>query len=230
MSNMIRAHRRTLDSGEMNILLIPLILVALFFVGTASFAYWSYTSREDYRLNVNYKIDAAVKIAKEDEGIVKDKEHAETDKNPLRTYIGPEQFGSVHVSYPRTWSGYVSDNGSANDPLDGYFQPGVVPNITETASTFALRVQVLNQSYTSVIEQFDEPISTGAVIATPYAFPKLPNVVGIRLDGALNPEKKIIGSMMIVPLRDKTLEIWNESPVYVGDFNKYILPNVTFVP
>ncbi len=214
----------------MNILLIPLILVSVIFVSTAGFAFWSYTSREDFRLNVNSKIAAAVKIAKEDESIAKDKEHAEIDKNPLRTYIGPEQFGGVHVSYPRTWSGYVSDTGNSNEPLDGYFHPGVVPDISSQTSTFAVRVQVLNQPYAAALDQFDNAITEGELIATPYAFPKVPNVVGVRLDGVLDAQKKTVGSMMIVPIRDKTLQVWNESPVYTADFTKYILPNITFSP
>lgn len=217
-------------TGQINILLIPFIFLLLFFISSLVFGLWAYTQKEDYRTNVDQKIAAAVKIAKQEEGIVKDKQFAEADKQPLKTYAGPEQFGSVHISYPKTWSGYVTDSGAGNQPLNGYFQPGVVPSITDVNSAFALRVQVISQSYSTVVTSFNSGITTKAVTATPYAYPKVPNVVGVRYDGAIQGSKKITGSMIVVPLRDKTLEIWTESPIYVPDFNNNILPNVTFIP
>jgi hypothetical protein len=36
--------------------------------------------------------------------------------------------------------------------------------------------------------------------------------------------------MVILPLRDKTLEISTEAAQYQPDFNTYVLPNVTFNP
>jgi hypothetical protein len=218
------------DKGEMNILLLPLIFAAVFFVVAAGFSLWAYQSREDYRTNTNQKIDAAVKVARQDEGLAKDKQHAEDDKQPLKTYVGPEQFGSIHVSYPKTWSGYVSAQGSSNTPLDAYFQPGVVPGVQDTGSTYALRVQVINQSYSSVVTRMNQAVTTKQVTATAFAFPKVPNVVGVRYDGTIQQNLKITGSMIIVPIRDKTLQIWTESPVYADDYNKFVLPNITFSP
>jgi len=42
---------------------------------------------------------------------------------------------------------------------------------------------------------------------------------------------KVQGSMVLVPLRDKTLKIWTEADeTYLKDFNENILPNYTFEP
>jgi len=38
------------------------------------------------------------------------------------------------------------------------------------------------------------------------------------------------GSMVMFPLRDKTLKVWTEADQFVGDFNNSVLPNLTFVP
>jgi hypothetical protein len=38
------------------------------------------------------------------------------------------------------------------------------------------------------------------------------------------------GTMVLLPMRDKTLEIWTESNDYLNDFNTYVLPNMTFAP
>jgi hypothetical protein len=51
------------------------------------------------------------------------------------------------------------------------------------------------------------------------------------LTGAvLPPTTNSTGTMVLLPMRDKTLEIWTEAPAYLADFNTYILPNITFSP
>ncbi|HEX8227626.1 MAG TPA: hypothetical protein VF572_07200 [Candidatus Saccharimonadales bacterium] len=227
---MTREYPKISNRGEMNVLVVPLILLLLFFAGAAAFGFWAYTSREDYRNNTDKKVAAAVQVAKQEQSVLKDKEHAEADKSPLRTYIGPEQFGSVHVSFPKTWSGYVNDSGNSSQPLDGYFHPNVVPGISNQNSSFALRAQVLAQPYSTVVGQINQAVTAKTVTAAAYAFPRVPSVVGLRIEGTILQGKKIKGTMIIVPLRDKTLQVWTESPVYAADFNTYVLPNLTFSP
>jgi len=210
--------------------LIPLVLAGVVLIAAIVFGSWAFSSREDFRLNVEKKIGTAVKAAKLDEDIAKDKEHAEADKQPFKTYEGAEQYGGIQVMFPKTWSGYVADTGSTSQPLDGYFHPGVVPNVADTASAFALRVQVVNQSYASIINSMNSSVTTKTVTAAPFAFAKVPSVVGVRFDGAIISGRTITGSMVIVPIRDKTLEVWTESPIYMADFNTYILPNIIFSP
>jgi hypothetical protein len=234
ISNMSQAlPRRTRmkpnQSGQSNILLIPLVLAIVLLLGAASFGVWAYSSRQDYKFNSDQKVAAAVKVAVGDEGIRKDKEHAEADKQPLKAYDGPAPYGSVHVMYPKTWSAYVDDI-SSDPPLNGYFHPGVVPSINTPKTGFALRVRVTNESYTQVVEKYTDRVSEGTVKSVPYAFPKRPNIVGIRLDGAFDEEIKFTGTIIIVPLRDKTLEVWNETTTYSADFANNILPNITFNP
>ena len=38
------------------------------------------------------------------------------------------------------------------------------------------------------------------------------------------------GAMLIIPVRDKTLQIYTESSDYLSDFNNIVLPSLTFVP
>ena len=231
MSSMIGNSNRHNSRGGVNLLLIPLILLVLFFLGSAAFGYWAYTGRQDYKLNSDKKVAAAVEIAKQNESIVKDKQHAETDKSPLRDYVGPAPFGGVHVSYPKTWSAYVNDSVGGNQPLDGYFHPSVVPSLTDQSSIFALRIQVINQAYTTVLTSLNQlTASKQPTTAVPFSFSKVPTTVGVRFDGAIVQNKKITGSMILVPLRDKTLKVWTESPTYLADFNTYILPNISFAP
>ncbi|HEX8350307.1 MAG TPA: hypothetical protein VF598_10120 [Hymenobacter sp.] len=217
--------------GDMNVLAVPLILAVLLLVGSIVFGAWAFTSREDYRVNVEEKIAIAVKVAKQEEGIAKDKEHAEAEKQPLKSYNGPEAFGSVGVQFPKTWSGYVQDEGGSA-PLDTYFHPGVVPSLSAKGKAYALRVQVVEQAYSKVVSDMNKDVAAKKVTAAAYALPKQPKVVGVRFDGAIGGSGKdvITGAMVVMPVRDKTLKIWTESPLFVADFNGFILPNVTFIP
>lgn len=229
-----KARRRVLrmdQRGDMNVLAVPLILAVLLLIAAIVFGAWAFISREDYRVNVQEKIGVAVKVAKQQEGIAKDKEHAEAEKQPLKGYKGPEAFGSLELQFPKTWSGYVLDN-SGNEPLDAYFHPGVVPGISAKGRAYALRVQIVNESYNKVVGGLNKDVVSKKVTAAAYAFPKVPKIVGVRFDGVIGGSgtTPLNGALVVVPLRDKTLKIWTESPLFVADFNGFILPNVSFIP
>jgi hypothetical protein len=212
--------------GHLNGLLIPLILSVLLFVGAASFGLWAYSSRQDYKNNADKKIEAAVVVAEENNSTKKDNEFAEKEKLPLRTYSGPAAFGSLVLQYPKTWSAYVSERANNATPIDAYFHPGFVPAPDGNNTTYALRTQVVNTSYSEALKAYDSNVKTGKIKATPYNPAKNPSVTGTRLDGEITTGKQ--GAMIIVPLRDKTLKIWTESNDYINDFNTNILPNYSF--
>ena len=207
-------------------LLIPLILVMIMLLAAAGFGGWAYMSRQDYKDNSDKKVATAVDAAKKDEATLKDAEFVEKEKQPLRSYNGSAAYGSVNLSYPKTWSAYVSESDSST-PIDAYLHPSFVPGI-QSQTAFALRLQVVSTAYSQTLAQYDSPTKSGEVKASPFKFPKVGSVTGVRLDGTIAQGKT--GSMVIVPLRDKTLKIWTEANQYVGDFNNNILPNLTFVP
>lgn len=214
----------------MNVLLIPLILVTLLLLGAAAFGYWAYAERADYKNNSDKKSALAAAVARREEGIAKDKAYVEAEKQPLVAFDGPSAFGSIHVEYPKTWSVYVNSSVSSNQPIDVFFNPRFVPSVNDQASVFAFRVQVVQQSYSKLVASFDAAIKKGTVTVTPYTFPKVPEVVGVRADGLIRAGKKTTGSMIIMPLRDKSIQVWTENSQTMNDFNTIILPNLTFSP
>lgn len=207
-------------------LLIPLIIVSLLFVAVAGFASWAFMGRQDYKTNSDQKVAAAVAIAQQQTSAQKDKQFTIAEKLPLRTYTGPAPYGSLKISYPKTWSVYVSELTDSTRPIDAYFNPGFVPSTNENGVVYALRAQIISQMYTDALNSFQPYIKSGKLKATPYIPANEPSVTGLRLDGQLTP--LVNGSMVVLPLRDKTLEIWTESPQYVNDFNTNVLPNFTF--
>lgn len=220
--------KRTGESGSINILLIPVILLSLLFIGAAVFGYWAFSGRQDYKNNVDQKIASANQAAVAAEDTKKDAQFAQDEKQPLKVYTGPSAYGGLKLSFPKTWSGYVNEDQTGDTDVDGYFYPDVVPNIMNPNNSFALRVQIANQSYSSVLQQFSNMVSAKKVTVTPYSFPQVSSVIGSRLDGEVVQNKQ--GSMVIMPLRDKTLTVWTESSDFLADFNNNILPNLTFQP
>ncbi|MDB5169514.1 MAG: hypothetical protein JWO41_870 [Candidatus Saccharibacteria bacterium] len=214
--------------GAVNALLLPLIITSMIAIGFIGFAVWAATGRQDYKNNADKKIAAAVTIAKQQEDTLKDKQFAEDAKKPLITYTGPDTYGSIKVSYPKTWSGYVDASGNTDVLLNGFFNPGVVPGIAADSSVFALRVRVLGQTYAQTLVSLSSLQKDNKVKVEPYALPQVPSRIGIKATGVLPDGSS--GVAVFIQLRDKTLEISTEGSQYLDDFNNIILKNLTFVP
>ncbi len=217
------------QDGAVSGLAISFVMVILLLIGAVGFGAWAFMGRQDYKNNVDAKISVAAEAARQQESTSKDQAFAEESKKPLKTYNGPAAFGSLVLNYPKTWSGYVDDSGSSNNSsVDGFFAPGVVPTAAGQSSVFALRIQVLNQTYDQVLQTFASQQEAGKLTISAYALPHLPKVVGIKVVGELQTQKTV--SMIVLPLRSQTLQIWTEGTQYLADFNNNILPNFTFSP
>lgn len=211
-------------SGKTSLILA--ILFGLLFVVTAGFALWAFTSRQDYKNNVDEKIADASAIAVQEAETAKDAEFVEKEKSPVRTYAGSATYGSVSFDYPKTWSIYAVES-AGGQPIDLYGYPQVVPGV-DGVTPFALRLEIVSETYDSVVESYQTQIEVGDLNATAYRPARVPQVLGLRIDGTLS--ESVQGSMVILPLRDRTIKVYSEIPQFIGDFNNIILPSLTFVP
>jgi hypothetical protein len=212
----------------MNSLLIPLIVVSLLLVTLAGIAVWAYMERDTYKNKTDQIVAREVKLAEQKKSDEKDKQFLEDEKKPLKEYKGPAAYGSVSVMYPKTWSAQVSETASSSTPLDGYFHPNYVPGL-QSGTAFALRVQVVNSPYDQEAKLLESQVKTSKVKAAAYRAPKVAgDIAGIRFDGEISLNKQ--GSLILLPLRDKTLKISTENMQFINDFNSIILENLTFVP
>jgi len=211
--------------------IITVLLLSLLLVGALGFGFWAFSERQSYKNDVDAKIAEAVKVAERETTEANNKKFAEELKNPFKTYIGPESYGSVKVTYPKTWSGYINNNNDSQAAVDMYFHPDVVPatgRSSEDQTAVALRVRVVNQSYDKVVSERKGLVESGTIAATPYALPKLPNEPGIKFTGKLSD--RLNGTEIVLPLRDKAIILTTQTDSYLNDFNNIILPNLTFVP
>ncbi len=211
------------ETGSLNALLIPFILVIVLFLGAAGFGTWAYMGRQDYKNNVDPKIAAAVDVAEKKISSQKDNEFIEKEKNPLLEYRSSAVLGDINFLYPKTWSGYIK---SSDDTLSLYMDPGLVSG--NDKALHALAVQVVTTSYDSNIKKYEGLVKNGKVQATAFRLNKLPKVLGLRVDGEY--ENGIKGSIVVLPLRDKTITIACQNSQYINDFNNIILPNFSFSP
>lgn len=205
------------------------VLLCILLIASIAFGAWAFSGRQTYKNNVDQLITTAVNTAKQQTEVSDATQYAKEAEQPLQTYRGPGAFGSLVLSYPKNWSAYViesANNGST--PVNGYFQPGFVPDTSNQANAFALRIEVLQQTYDQVVAQYNSQAMGGSISVTPYSLPLVPSVVGVKVSGQLTSTKS--GIMVILPIRALTAEIWTEAPQYESDFNTNILPNLSFSP
>ena len=222
-----RMSKRNQNGGVGVILVIVLLVVML--GGLGAFTAQIYSNEQKYKNHADALITVAVANAKQKQQAVDSAQYAEEAKSPLRAYDGPQAYGSLVVNYPKTWSAFVDDSGTGTALVDGYFASGTVPSTNATGSVFALRVRVLQQTYSSVVNNFQGQEQAGQITSlTAYALPKVPSVVGVEITGNLGNNHT--GTMVVLPLRSYTLEISTDGSQYLGDLNNYILPNFSFSP
>lgn len=223
----MNSNKKLDQRGSVDSWLLAFGAMLILFFGAIGFGVWAYTGMQDYKNNVDPKIASAVEEAKTATAAQKDEEFVEKEKEPLKIYTGPSAYGSIAVSYPKTWAAYVDESGRSSAPLDGQFNPNFVPGL-QSGNNVALHIQVINTPYAEVAKSFDSAIKTGKVQAVPYALPKVPDTVGLRFTGEIVTKKQ--GALVILPVRDKTLKIWAEATQFIPDFDNIILKNLTFIP
>ncbi len=214
-------------NGSTNVLPIAVLSVGLFL--TLVFSIWAFSGYQKYKNNTNQIVAVAVTNANAQQQAKDNAAFKIASENPLINYTSSADLGSISVNYPRTWSSYVNTTSGTNLPLDGYFYPGTLPTVTDSTPTnYALRLQVSNQAYSEVVNQYSNQQASGQVTVSPYSLPKLPKVIGVQIVGTLSNGKS--GTLVILPLRSQSLLIWTEGTQFLSDFNNSILPSATFSP
>jgi len=204
--------------------LIVIVLLAILFLSVVVFAGWAFSSRNDYKNNVDKKINTAVDKAVKASNAKKDAEFAQREKEPLKVYQGPAEFGTVKIKYPKTWSAFITQDAKNSIPVNAYLHPDFVPGL-QSGTAYALRLEIIQGDYDQQLKKFDSLSKAKKVKVTPF---QSGSTTGARIDGEIDKGKK--GSIVLLPLRDKTIKLTTESEIFVNDFNDIILKNLTFIP
>jgi hypothetical protein len=223
------------DQNGITSFVLPFIICLVLLVGATVFAIWAYIGGHTTSSGSNQLVATAVAKAEQQTQVSDAKTYALQAQQPLQTYTGPQAYGTVLVKYPKSWSAYIIESStSSNTPVNGYFNPGFVPDISNSANLFALRMQVIDQPYSQEMAQISQNQQQQQLTVVPVALSTNPNVVGEEFSGNIgqidSDNNGTSGVLVAFPLRSETVEIWTESTLYTSTFLSTIVPNFSFSP
>lgn len=219
-------------SGGGKNLITTIALVTLLII-SLGFGFLAFKNMQDYKNDSNKKVTAAVEAAKKTQAAQLQTQFEEQNKSPNKTFHGSPTYGSVNFSYPKTYSAYV-DTSNTSEPINAYFHPNEVPG-TQSKTAFALRLELLGADYAQVVQQLSSQSAHGTVTARAYLPPKMSGVANVQpgtlFSGQINQQDSTQrGTLLVIKVRDKTLEISTQSNDYLSDFNNSVLPSLSFAP
>lgn len=184
---------------------------------------WSFSQYRTYKSDADKLIAEAVDTAKAEQAAELES-NFQTERDRLyNTYAIDPVLGNVTLQYPRDWSFYLEQSTTTGRTrIDAIFHPTVVAKADP--GTYGLRLQLLQQLYSDVVEDYQRAIDRDELTATPV---KSNGVDGLRLDGQIDTDHT--GSLVILPIRDKTLVISTEANDYLSVFNEAI-STLVFTP
>lgn len=208
--------RHTHETGAINSLLLSTILVSVAAVGFAALSVWLYMNYSDQKNNVDSKVGVAVADAQHKQAADDEAKFLERDKQPLRQFSGPDDYGRLSFNYPKTWSVYVAHDISQGGSYQAYLNPVTVPPVSDKQQ-FALRVTIEQRDYNQVISSYQDRVKQGKL--TPSATSSN-GKEGTRLDGQFTND--IRGSAVFYKIRDKTVTIRTDADTFKPDFDALI--------
>ncbi|HEU4716121.1 MAG TPA: hypothetical protein VFS14_04825 [Candidatus Saccharimonadales bacterium] len=208
--------RHKYEQGGVSGSMIAIIGLVVLVLVTGSLAIWAYISFTEQKTDVDGKIDLAVAKAKNDQQTIDDKKFAEREKEPNRTFVGPDELGRLTFSYPKTWSVFVSEDASKGTTYHAYLNPVTVPPISEKQQ-YALRVTIEQKDYDQVVKTYQEKVKKGDLRSSATS---ANGHNGTRLDGTFS--KDIRGAAVIYQIRDKTVTLRTDADTFKPDFEALI--------
>jgi len=212
-----------MERGAVGASLFVIIGLSVFVVAFAGLSIWAFINYMDQKNNVDSKIATAVADAEKKLGDDLENKFIEREKEPLKSFAGPSDYGTLSFKYPKTWNVYISNDGTKGTGYEAYFSPGAVPSLNSTGSRYALHVAIVNDSYEETLKDFDALVKKGD-LKTSAA--KAGDQNGTRLDGSFT--KDIRGAAVVYKIRDKTAIIQTDADTFKPDFDT-LIQTITFV-
>lgn len=202
--------------------MIVAIILMVTTLGFGAGFVWSTLQYIDHRDNVDSKVTTAVAEAVKEQA---DKDAAtflEKEKEPNRSFVGPDDYGRLSFNYPKTWSVYVDKDALRGGAYAAYLNPVTVPPVGIASQQFALRVLIEEKDYDRVVDSYKTKVERGELKSSAV---KADDQNGTRLDGMFT--KDIQGSAVIFKIRDKTVTMQTDANVFDKDFNA-LIKTITF--
>ena len=198
------------------IAIVALVILVLFFGG---FSIWAYMNYMEQKTDVDSRVTEEVAKAVNNQVQADEAKFADREKQPLRQFVGPDDYGRLTFDYPKTWSAYQATDISVGGGVtyQAYLNPIVVPPVSDKQK-FALRVTIEQKNYDKVLATYDAIIKKGDLKS--LAWSNDHGVIGTRLEG--NFSKDIRGTAVVLKMRDRTLTVRTDADVFLPDYEKII--------
>jgi hypothetical protein len=198
---------RRYEKGNIQGSVIAMVLLGLAVVVLIGLSIWLFVQYSDQKNNVDSKVD-------EDE-----KKFSQREKEPNREFIGPDDYGRLTFSYPKTWSVYVASatTNSSSGAFKAYLNPGFVPSTEILNQRFAVRVVIVSMDFDKAVAQYDVLVKKGDLKISQTS---ANGQAGTRLDG--NFSKDIRGAVVMYKVRDKTVSVFTDADTFKPDFENII--------
>ena len=214
---------RSLERGAVQRSVITIIGLLVLVVAFGAFSVWSYLSYLDQKKDVDTKIFDASAKARLEQSDKDESAFAIRENKDTKQFSGPSDYGHLTFDYPKKWSAYqatdVSEGGGAT--YEAYLNPDLVPPVSDTQK-FALRVTIEQITYDKAVASYDSLVKKGDLKASVY---NDGTHTGTLLTGSFN--KDIIGSAVLIKLRDRTLTIRTDGDTFKDVFDS-ILKTINF--
>ena len=135
---------------------IILVIVCLIAAGAIVAAVIFYMKWDE--LNTDFEIQ------KNDAVATAQANFTEREKLPTQQFTGPSDYGSISFYHPKTWSIYVSSDGTQNSDYEAYFSPGQVDPIDSDTSRYALRFIIKHEQADDVMREYQTKVNDKTVL------------------------------------------------------------------
>lgn len=203
-------------------MIIAVAAITLFLV-VAALSVWLFMKYNESRNDVAGKTAVAVAEAEKRQAAELEAKFQEQLKDPRLEFVGPSEYGRVSFMYPRTWSVYVDKDGTDRGDYVVYLHPVTVPPVDRATSRYALRLEILNRDFDTVLKQYETALKKGDLTSSTTEYN---GIASTRLDGAFS--KELRGSVVLMRVRDKTIRFSTDADTFKPDFAA-ILSTVKFV-
>lgn len=219
----MNTYYRSHEQGGINGSIVAIVLLSLLVVVFGGFGVWSFMNYIEQKTDVDTKVADAVATAKLEQATKDEEAFAKAEKEPLRQFVGPSDYGRLTFEYPKTWSAYqatdVSQGGGVT--YEAYLNPIQVPPVGDKQK-FALRITIEQMIYDKAIDAYASLIKKGELKSSVYNDGRL---TGAKIEGNFN--KDIKGTAVLIKMRDRTLTVRTDGDAFQTDFEA-ILKTVKF--
>lgn len=215
--------------GDPNSLIKTIAIVILGLTTVAFICLFIYFLNQYNEINtdIQSQIDVAVADAKDEQYEKDQKDFAEREKYPYKTFAGPVDYGELSFKYPKTWSVYIaSDLLKTSGDFEAYLNPGEVELISSKNSIYGLRVKIRDKAFETVVAEYQKALEKKNSNLSVESITLKNGTTANKYTGTI-PNTEFSGYIIIFKIRDKTAILQTDSILFESDFNK-ILDSVTF--